>query len=327
MRSIVAMKAGGPEVLAEVTGPEPSPGPGQILVEVLAAGVNFIDTYLRSGLYPMEYPSTLGREGAGHVIAVGEGVTAHGEGDLVAWFDQPGSYADRAVIEADHALGVPDGIGAGTAAAVALQGLTAHYLVTSSHPVAEGETVLVHAGAGGVGLLLTQMAVARGARVLATTSSDEKAELSRGAGADAVLRYDQYADISADLPREVRELTDGAGVNAVYDGVGRATFDGSLASLARRGSLVVFGGASGPVPPLDIQRLNRAGSVFLSRPTLGDFTADRNERAWRAEELFGAVADGSLDVRIGHRYLLAEAAEAHRALEGRATTGKVLLVP
>lgn len=321
------MHAGGPEVLAEITGPDPEPGPGQILVEVLAAGVNFIDTYLRSGLYPTDFPAALGREGAGHVIAVGPGVTAHGEGDLVAWFDQSGSYADRVVLEADHALSVPQGIGAGTAAAVALQGLTAHYLVTGSHPVAEGETVLVHAGAGGVGLLLTQMAVARGARVLATTSSEEKAELARGAGADAVLRYDQYDDIATDLPREVRELTDGAGVNAVYDGVGRATFDGSLASLARRGSLVLFGGASGPVAPFDPMRLLRAGSVTLSRPTLADYSADRIERNWRAEEVFGAVADGSLDVRIGHRYLLAEATEAHRALEGRATTGKVLLIP
>lgn len=325
MRAVQAQRAGSPDVLALVELPDPVPGPGEVLVRVAAAGVNFIDTYRRSGVYPMDYPHVVGSEGAGVVAAVGAGVDQVAMGDRVAWSDAPASYAELVRVPADRLLPVPDKVDLETAAALPLQGMTAHYLCRSTYRVQPGDTVLVHAGAGGVGLLLTQLVVAAGGRVISTVSTAEKAALAREAGAAVVIRYDTLTDLAADLPPLVREANGGEGVAAVYDGVGRATFDASLASLRRRGMLVLFGGASGQVPPLDLQRLNAAGSLFVTRPTLADYVATRTELLGRARELFGAVADGSLTVRIGARYPLAEAAEAHRALEGRATTGKVLL--
>jgi NADPH:quinone reductase len=325
MRAIQARQAGGPDVLELVDLPDPEPGAGEVAVEVAAAGVNFIDTYRRGGIYPMPFPHVVGSEGAGRVVALGDGVTSPAVGDRVAWADAPGSYASRVLVPSDRVLVVPDDVDDATAAALPLQGLTAHYLATSTHPVAPGDDVLVHAGAGGVGLLLTQLAVARGGRVISTVSTDEKAALAREAGADVVIRYDQLDDLTAELPTLVREATGGVGVAAVYDGVGRDTFEASLASLRRRGVLVLFGGSSGQVPPFDLQRLNAAGSLFVTRPTLKDYVATPEELRERAAELFEAVRDGSLDVRIGATYPLADAARAHAALESRATTGKVVL--
>ncbi|WP_265523375.1 quinone oxidoreductase family protein [Oerskovia flava] len=327
MRAIVAREAGGPDVLEHREVPDPSPGPGEVLVRVAAAGVNFIDTYRRSGVYPVDYPHVVGSEGAGVVEELGTGVDGLAVGDRVVWTEAPGSYAERVVVAAEQAVGVPDDVELATAAAVALQGLTAHYLATSTYPVRAGDDVLVHAGAGGVGLLLTQLVVARGGRVISTVSTPEKAELSRAAGAEHTIQYTALGDLTADLPEVVRGLTGGAGVAVAYDSVGKDTFDASLASLRRRGMLVLFGGSSGQVPPVDLQRLNAAGSVFVTRPKLGDYTATRAELAERAAEVLGLVGSGDLDVRIGATYPLAEAASAHRALEGRATTGKVLLLP
>ncbi|MDM7831969.1 quinone oxidoreductase family protein [Cellulomonas edaphi] len=327
MRAVIATVAGGPEVLSVADMPDPEPGPDQVLVRLAAAGVNFIDTYRRSGTYRMPFPHVVGSEGAGVVERVGRDVTTIQPGERVAWSAAPGSYAELVAVPVSAALVVPDGVPDDVAAALPLQGLTAHYLVTSSFRVEPGVTVLVHAGAGGVGLLLVQMAAARGARVITTVGSAEKETLARRAGASEVIRYRELANLTDELPALVRDLTDGRGVEAVYDSVGRDTFDASLASLARRGTLVLFGASSGAVPPFDPQRLNAAGSVFLTRPTLGDHTRDRAELDWRASEVFGAVQDGSLDVRIGATYPLADAAEAHRALESRSTTGKVLLIP
>lgn len=327
MHAIVAREAGGPEVLEYTELPDPSPGPGQLLVRSAVAGVNFIDTYKRSGVYAMEYPHVVGSEGAGVVAEVGEGVDGFAVGDRVVWTEAPGSYADLVLVDAEQALHVPDAVSLEDATAVALQGLTAHYLCTSSYPVRPGDRVLVHAGAGGVGLLLTQMLVARGAHVISTVSTPEKAELSRGAGAEHAIQYTAFADLTAELPEVVRGLTGGEGVAAVYDSVGKDTFDASLASLRRRGTLVLYGGSSGQVPPFDPQRLNAGGSLVLTRPKLADHTATRAELVERATEVLGAVAGGTLHVRVGATFPLADAADAHRALEGRATTGKVLLVP
>ena len=327
MRAIQAREAGGPDVLELVELPDPTPGPGQVLVKVAAAGVNFIDTYRRSGIYPVPFPHVVGSEGAGEVVALGEGVTDVSVGDRVAWADAPDSYAERALVNAARLVPVPDGVDLELAAAVPLQGMTAHYLVTSTYPVQPGDDVLIHAGAGGVGLLLTQLVVAHGGRVISTVSTAEKEALARQAGADVVIRYDQLADITAELPRLVKEATGGTGVAVVYDGVGRTTFDASLASLKVRGMMVLFGGSSGQVPPFDLQRLNSGGSLFVTRPTLGFYTLTTEELRWRASELFEAVRAGTLSVRIGARFDLADAAEAHRALEGRRTTGKVILVP
>ncbi|MFH5822628.1 quinone oxidoreductase family protein [Georgenia sp. AZ-5] len=327
MRAIHATQAGGPEVLSVVDLPQPEPGPGELLVDVAAAGVNFIDTYKRAGVYKMSYPHVPGAEGAGTVRAVGAGVTGVAVGDRVAWADAPGSYAEQVLVRADKALPVPDGLSLETAAALPLQGMTAHYLVASTFPVQPGQTVLLTAAAGGVGLLLTQLATARGARVIGLVGSHDKEVLAREAGAAEVIRYTELDDVTAELPPIVRELTGGVGVDVAYDGVGKDTFDASLASIRTRGMLVLFGGASGQVPPFDPQRLNAAGSLFLTRPTLAHYTLDRQELVWRAGEIFGAAADGALDVRVGARFPLAEAGAAHEALEGRATTGKVLLVP
>ncbi|AXB41964.1 quinone oxidoreductase family protein [Amycolatopsis albispora] len=315
-------RTGGPEVLEFTEVEIGEPGPGQLLVEVAAAGVNYIDTYQRGGLYPVDLPFVLGLEGAGRVTAVGEGVTEFAAGDRVAWQGVPGSYAGRTLVPASSAVRVPENVTDDIAAATLLQGITAHYLVSSTYPVQEGDAVLVHAAAGGVGLLLTQLAKAKGARVIGTVSTEEKEQLAREAGADEVIRYDQV-----DFAEATRKLTDGEGVAVVYDGVGKSTVDGSMASVRRRGMLVLFGNASGAVPPVDPLRLNAAGSIFLTRPKTLDYTATREELDWRAGELFDAVAEGSLKIRIGGTYPLADARQSHEDLQGRRTTGKLLLRP
>ncbi|HXM57329.1 MAG TPA: quinone oxidoreductase [Candidatus Dormibacteraeota bacterium] len=322
MRAIQVTNQGGPEVLEVVDVDPPQPGPGHVLVDVAASGVNYIDTYQRSGVYKVPLPLVLGLEGAGTVAAVGEGVTEPRVGDRVAWLAAPGSYAEQTVVEAAKAIPVPEGVSDEVAAAFPLQGVTAHYLCCTTYPVQPGDDVLVHAGAGGVGLLLTQMVKLRGGRVIATVSTDEKAALARGAGADEVIRYDQV-----EFAPEVRRLTGGKGVAVVYDGVGRDTFDGSLASLRLRGMLVLFGGSSGQVPLFDLQRLNSGGGLFLTRPSLAHYTTTREELLARSEQVLGWVAAGELDVRIGGRYPLADARAAHEDLEGRRTTGKLLLLP
>ncbi|GAA2359006.1 quinone oxidoreductase [Saccharopolyspora halophila] len=322
MRAIRVTANGGPEVLEETEAKAPEPGSGQLLVRVAAAGVNFIDTYQRSGIYSMQLPFIPGSEGAGEVIAVGPDVTGHSVGDRVAWASAPGSYAEQVLVPAGQAVAVPDGVDQRTAAAAMLQGLTAHYLVTSTYPIRTGETALVHAAAGGMGLLLTQLIKSRGGNVLGTVSTGEKEKLARQAGADEIIRYTE-----ADIAAEVDDLTDGRGVDVVYDGVGKSTFDASLASLRPRGMLVLFGAASGPVPPLDPQKLNSAGSVFLTRPSLGHHLLTRKELEWRAGDLFSWIGSGALTIRIGATYSLGEARSAHEDLEGRRTTGKVLLIP
>lgn len=319
-KAIVVPKAGGPEILRYEDVDLPGPGPNELLVKVAAAGVNFIDTYQRSGVYKMNYPFIPGSEAAGTVVQAGIDVAAFSDGDRVATAEGGGAYAEYMLLDASKALPVPRDVSSEVAAALPLQGMTAHYLCNSTYPVQSGETVLTHAGAGGVGLLLTQLLKAKGATVITTVSTDDKEALASAAGADHVLRYDGFAD-------RVRELTDGRGVDVVFDGVGKATFDGSLASLRPRGMMVLFGGASGQVPPFDIQRLNALGSLYLTRPTIRDYLLSAEERQWRARELFEMVEAGTLDVRIGATYPLAEAARAHEDLEGRKTTGKVLLVP
>ncbi|HEY2724908.1 MAG TPA: quinone oxidoreductase [Pseudonocardiaceae bacterium] len=323
MHAILVTETGGPEVLRLAEVPDPEPGPGQLLVDVASAGVNYIDTYHRSGLYPVQVPFIPGSEAAGTVSALGEGVEEFAVGDRVAWAMGSGTYAEKAVVDAERAVPVPEDVDPELAGGVLLQGMTAHYLTTSTHPVQAGETVLVHAAAGGMGLLLTQLARARGARVIGTVSTAEKERLAREFGADEVIRYTEVDDLAG----EVRGLTGGKGVAAVYDGVGAATFDASLASLRLRGMLALYGAASGPVPPVDPQRLNSAGSVFLTRPSLPHYTASRDELLWRAGEVFDAVRGGSLRIRIGGRYPLAEARRAHEDLQGRRTTGKLLLLP
>jgi NADPH2:quinone reductase len=323
VHAIQVTETGGPEVLRLAELPDPEPGPGQLLVKVAAAGVNYIDTYQRSGAYPMSLPFIPGSEGAGTVTAVGPGASDVAVGDRVAWAMSPGSYAEQALVPAEQAVPVPDGVGTDIAAGCLLQGMTAHYLTMSVHTVQPGETVLVHAAAGGMGLLLTQLVTARGARVIGTVSTPAKERLAREAGAAEVIRYTEIDDVAA----EVRRLTEGDGVAAVYDGVGASTFAASLTSLHRRGILALFGAASGPVPPVDPQRLNAAGSVFLTRPKLADYVVTRDELAWRAGEVFGAVLDGSLRITIGGRYPLAEADRAHQDLQARRTTGKLLLLP
>ena len=320
MRAIVAEQAGGPEVLELREVKDPTPRPGELLVEAAATGVNFIEIYQRGGVYPVPYPFTPGSEGAGTVLAVGDGVDGFAPGDRVATAAAHGTYAERFTVAAADAAAVPDGVDLESAGALPLQGCTAHYLATSAATPREGDTVLVHAGAGGVGLLLTQLLVARGVRVLTTASTDAKRGLSLDAGAADSFGYDGFAD-------RARELTGGEGVAVVYDGVGRDTFDASLDALRVRGELVLFGGASGQVPPFDLQRLNAGGSLSVTRPSLGHFMRTPEERAGRYGELFGAVLDGSLRVRIGERFALADAADAHRALAGRGTAGKVILLP
>ncbi|WP_104118254.1 quinone oxidoreductase [Arthrobacter sp. B1805] len=318
--AIVVTEPGGPDVLTLQTVDRPVPGPGQLLVRVAAAGVNFIETYQRSGAYAVELPFTPGAEAAGTVEEIGEGAAGFAPGDRIAFAEGRATYADFAVVDADKALPVPAGVDLETAAALPLQGMTAHYLINSTFQVQPDHTVLLHAGAGGVGLLLIQLLKSRGARVITTVSTPEKEDLARRSGADEVLRYDGFAEAA-------RTLTDGTGVDVVFDGVGRSTFEESLRSLRIRGTLVVYGAASGAVPPFDVQRLNSGGSLFVTRPTLAHYLLTPEERRWRSEELFGAVAAGHLDVRIGARYPLADAARAHEDLQARRTTGKVLLIP
>jgi NADPH2:quinone reductase len=320
INAIAAREAGGPEVLSLTEVEKPQVGPGQLLVKVAATGVNFIETYQRRGIYNVPFPFTPGEEASGTVEEIGGGVEGFAVGDRIATAEGRRAYSEYMVVDAEKALPVPEALDLETAAALPLQGMTAHYLINSSFRVEPGQTVLVHAGAGGVGLLLIQLLKAKGARVITTVSTDEKAALAEGAGADHVIRYSGFS-------QHARELTNGAGVDVVYDGVGRDTFDGSLSCLRVRGYLVLFGAASGPVPPVDPQRLNAGGSLFLTRPTLKHHLLNPQERLWRSSEIFSAAADGSLAVRIGATFPLADAAGAHRALEGRATTGKVLLVP
>jgi NADPH2:quinone reductase len=300
----------------------PGPAAGEVQVEVAAAGVNFIDVYKRQGVYPVETPFVLGEEGAGTVTALGDGVTDVSVGDRVAWCQSSGSESTLVNKPAHLVVPVPDGVDLEVAAAAMLQGLTAHYLVTSTYAVGPDDVALVHAAAGGVGQLLVQMVTARGGVVVATAGSDEKLEIARALGAQHLINYSTVDDLAG----AVREAA-GRGVDVVYDGVGRSTFDASLASLRPRGMMVLFGGASGQVPAFDIQRLNSGGSLFLTRPTLGHHVAEREEYEWRAGEVLGAVADGSLRIDIGGRYALGEAAAAYEALEGRRTTGKLILVP
>jgi NADPH:quinone reductase len=324
MHAIQIAEHGGPEVLRYVELDDPSPGPGQLLIKAEAIGVNFIDTYFRSGQYPRETPFVVGTEVCGTVEAVGEDVAALGVGDRVVTTQAAGAYAEYCVAPADFCAYVPDGVSPDVAASSLLKGMTAHYLLKSVYPVQQGDTVLMHAGAGGVGLILTQWATSLAAQVITTVSTPEKAELSRDAGAVEVL---DYPDDPEEFARKIRELTDGQGVKAVYDGVGKTTFDASLASLAIRGTLALFGAASGPVPPFDPQRLNTAGSLFLTRPTLLHYIRTPDEFSWRAGELLDAISAGTLTITVSNRYPLADAADAHRDLEGRKTVGSVVLVP
>ncbi|MEN8162211.1 MAG: quinone oxidoreductase [Myxococcota bacterium] len=320
--TIWVRETGGPDALRHETSESAgAPGPGQARVAVEAAGVNFIDVYFRTGLYPRPLPYVAGLEGSGVIEAVGDGVSLR-VGERVAWAAAPGSYASHVVAPAASLVPVPEGVPLDVAAAAMLQGMTAHYLVHGCRTTHPGDLALVHAAAGGVGLLLIQLLCQAGARVIGTCSSEEKEKLAREAGAEHVIRYDRE-----DFAEVARRLEGGRGCDVVYDSVGQATFEGSLRSLRARGLLALFGQSSGPVPPFDLGRLNALGSLFVTRPSLAHYTADRAELELRAGAVLGAVADGTLSVRIGARYPLAEAAEAHRALEGRRTTGKVLLVP
>ncbi len=323
MKAIRVNEHGGPEVLSYEDVETPEPGAGEARVRLAASGVNFIDTYQRSGLYPTDPPLTLGLEGAGEVDAVGEGVEDVAVGDHVAFASVPGSYAEYVIAPVEQVVPINVTlVEARIAAAVMLQGMTAHYLTHSTFPLEEGQTALVHASAGGVGLLLCQMAKMRGATVIGTAGTEEKAELARSAGADEVILYTEQSFVE-----ETKRITDGEGVHVVYDSVGKDTFDDSLDCLRRRGYMVLYGGSSGPVPPMDPQILNQKGGLYLTRPALGQYSATREELLWRAESLFSWIGQGNLDVRIGGTYELGDAEQAHRDLEGRKTTGKLLLVP
>jgi NADPH2:quinone reductase len=322
MQAIRIHEHGGPEVMRLEELPTPEVTAGQVLVRVEAAGVNYIDTYQRSGQYKVQLPCTLGMEGAGTIEWIGAGVEGLSAGMRVAWTNVPGAYATHALVPADKVVEVPTRLSAREGAAAMLQGLTAHYLARSTYPLQRGDSCLVHAGAGGVGLLLTQVAKAAGARVFTTVSTPEKAALSREAGAEEVVLYTRD-----DFLPVVKKLTDGRGVNVVYDSVGRDTFERSLKCLAPRGMLVLFGQSSGAVPPLDPQMLAAGGSLFLTRPTLGHYMLTRAELLRRAGEVFGWIESGRLELRIGATFPLADAARAHQDLEARRTTGKVLLLP
>jgi len=322
--ALVVTRHGGREVLEVQPQERPTPGGGEVLVEVAASGVNFIDVYQREGVYPLATPFTLGMEGAGRVVETGPGVEDVAVGDIVAWAMTTGSAASYAVLPARVVVPVPEGVDPVVAAAAMLQGMTAQFLTTDTYPVRPGTVALVHAAAGGVGQLLVQMLKAKGATVVATAGSQAKCETARARGADHVIDYSQVDDLAA----AVRAFTpDGRGVDVAYDGVGASTFDASLASLRPRGTLAIFGAASGAVPPVDVQRLNAGGSLFLTRPSLAHHVADRGELLARAGEVLGAVADGSLEVAIGGRYPLTDAGAAYEALEGRATEGKLVLIP
>ena len=324
MHAIEVAQTGGPEVLSYVEKPKPEPGPGEVLIEADAIGVNYIDTYFRSGLYPREVPFVLGTEVCGTVAAVGDEVAAIKPGDRVVTANAAGAYAEFSTAPADFVAYVPDAVQSDAVASALLKGMTAHYLIKSVYAVQPSDFLLVHAGAGGVGLILTQWATSLGARVITTASTAEKAELSRQAGAVEVL---DYPEDPAEFGATIRDLTSGHGVAAVYDGVGKTTFDASLASLAVRGTLALFGASSGPVPPVDPQRLNVAGSVYLTRPNLAHFTRTADEFAWRAGELLDAIADGSITITVGGHFPLAVAERAHRDLQERKTTGSIVLLP
>jgi NADPH2:quinone reductase len=322
MKAIQVKETGGPEKMELVDLPQPVPGPGQALVKIAASGVNFIDVYFRAGLYKAELPVTLGSEAAGTVESVGAGVTEFAPGDRVAYAMARGSYAEYAVVPAAQLVKIPAAIDFQTAAAAMLQGMTAHYLTHSTFALKSGDTCLVHAAAGGAGLLLVQMAHRIGARVFGTVSTEAKAQLARQAGADEIIFYTHQ-----DFEAEVRRLTGGRGVDVVYDSVGATTFAKSLGCLRPRGMLALFGQSSGPVPPFDPNILNAKGSLFLTRPSLAHHLATREELLWRAGDVLGWIASGELRIRVDRVYPLAEAAEAHRALEGRHTAGKILLIP
>ncbi len=322
MKVIVVEQPGGPEQMRLVEWPKPAPGPGQALVKIAAAGVNFIDIYHRTGLYKVDPPITLGMEAAGVVEAVGDGVSEVAPGDRVAYAMSRGAYAEYAVVPAWMLVKLPPALDFNSAAAVMLQGMTAHYLVYSTYPLKEGESCVIHAAAGGVGLLLVQMAKMRGARVFGTVSTEAKAELARQAGADQVIVYTKQ-----DFLEVVRSATNGRGVDVVYDSVGAATWEKSLDCLRPRGMMVSYGNASGPVPPFQPLVLSQKGSLFLTRPSLQHYVATREELLWRAGDVLAWVQEGRLKLCIERVYRLAEAAEAHRALESRATAGKLLVVP
>jgi NADPH2:quinone reductase len=322
MRAVVVNECGGPDVLIVADREAARPGPGQLLVDVAAAGVNYMDIYQREGRppYGRDLPFVPGGEGAGTVAAFGPGTEGFAVGDRVAWASAPECYAEQAIVPATSAVAIPDGIETQVAAAVMLQGITAHYLCHSTYPVAPGDTVVVHAAAGGVGLLLTQMVKMRGGIVIATTSTPAKAELARQAGADHLAGYEEFGPVA-------ERVSGGSGVAVVYDGVGRATFDASLAAVRPRGLMVLYGGSSGPVPPFELQRLAGAGSLFITRPTMIHYIASRDELLWRTGDLFTWIKEGRLSVRIGGTYPLADAARAHDDLAARRTTGKLLLLP
>ena len=321
MKAVQITEHGGPEVMKYLDLPDLIPGEGQALVNIQAVGVNFTDTYSRSGVNPTSLPWVVGVEGAGVVSRLGSGVTSLKEGDIVAYSSVGGSYAEQALIPADRLVKMPAGLDAKSGAAVMLQGMTAHYLCHSTYPVQPGDRVLIHAGAGGVGLLLIQMVKRLGGYVFSTVSSDAKAERAKGAGADQVILYTQQ-----DFAEEVKKATDGAGVQVVYDAVGKTTFDQSISCLGRRGHMVLYGQASGAPPPID-PRVLGAGSLYLTRPGLGDYTVTRQDLEQRAGDILKWVKSGELKLRVEHVFPLSEAAEAHRQLESRATTGKLLLIP
>ncbi len=322
MKAIQISQVGGPEVLTPVDVPVPAPKPDEALVQIKASGVNFIDVYFREGRYPVPLPFIDGQEAAGVVTEVGSAVTTLQPGDRVAYSSALGSYAEYAAVPASRLVKIPDELDFEQAAAAMLQGMTAHYLLHSSYPLQKGQTALIHAAAGGVGLLLVQMAKKIGGRVIATAGTQEKAKLARDAGADECIVYTE-----ADFETETRRLTNDEGVHVVYDGVGKATFDKDLNVLRPRGYLVLFGGSSGAVPPFDLIKLSQKGSLFITRPTLAHYTATRDELEWRASDVLGAIARGELKLRIHKTYPLEDAALAHRDLEGRKTTGKLLLKP
>lgn len=322
MQAIQILQPGGPEALTLRELPTPTPGPSEALIRIEASGVNFIDVYFREGRYPAPLPYTLGQEAAGIIIALGPGSSEGFKvGDRVAWCSVPGTYAQLAIAPVSRLVHVPDAVTMQQAAATMLQGMTAHYLAHSTYPLHPGSEILVHAGAGGVGLLLTQIAKSLGARVITTVSNEEKAELSRSAGADEVILYTRE-----DFAAAVKKLAPG-GLHAVYDSVGKSTFEQSLSVLRPRGFLVLFGASSGPVPPFDLIRLSQMGSLYVTRPTLKDYIATREELEQRAGDVLNAVADGTLNLRIEHIYPLTDAMHAHQDLEGRKTTGKLLLIP
>lgn len=323
MKGIRLAANGGPEVLDLVDLPEPDPGPGQVLVRQAAVGVNYIDTYHRSGLYPLRLPSGLGMEGAGEVVATGEGVTRFAPGDRVAFASGPiGAYAELHAVDAGRAVAIPEGVDDRTAAAALLKGMTAEFLLRRCRPVSPGETILIHAAAGGVGQIMVQWAKALGAIVIATAGNAAKAGRVRDLGADHVILYGEQ-----DVAAEVRKITGGAGVPVAYDSVGAATFEGTLASLARRGVFVSFGNASGPPPAVEPGRLMRMGSLFFTRPTLGDYVATTEELDASAAAVFGRIAAGEISIEIGQTFPLSQARAAHEALESRQTVGSTLLIP